>query len=63
MTLLKAFHFPVLFQTTTFEIQRLKCNVVLVPDVIEHQNVTRMASPGRVGCGKARSEVPNNEFI
>ena len=46
-----------------FEIQRLKCNVFLVPDVIEHQNVTRTASPGRVGCAQARSEVPNNEFI
>ena len=32
--LFSAYHFPVLFQTATFEIQRLKCNVTCFPRII-----------------------------
>jgi hypothetical protein len=32
--LFSAYHFPVFFQTATFEIQRLKCNVTCFPDII-----------------------------
>ena len=59
---------PVLFcsrtfsKVATFEIQRFKISVSCSLQNI-HSNVTRRASPGRMGCAHARSEGTKNEFI